>query len=278
MAMCMQTASLGEAGTSALASQVLRQGFPQGRAALATASGLLVRRSCEYGYRFRLLRIGLECSQVRSMPTVAPAVRNRHSRQAAELYLSDTYSWSMQQADALRRRDLNEVDWDNVIEEIESVGRAQRNRWVSLCARALEHLLAIEYWTGAGENALVDWAREVMHFRRQMADVLDANPGLQGQYAVMYASAWRSARRAAVDRLTEYQDPAMPTAVRRKWDRLRLPAECPYQFTYVVAYDPKHDDAPDNDIWPPSVAQVLNRRLARIYPILPERPDTLPKS
>ena len=212
------------------------------------------------------------------MPTVAPVVRNRPSRQVAELYVSDTYSWALQQADALRRRDLNEVDWDNVIEEIESVGRAQRNTWVSLCARALERLLAIEYGTGACENALVAWAREVMHFRRQMADVLDANPGLQGQYAVMYASAWRSARRAAVDRLTEYEDPAMPTAVRHKWDRLRLPAECPYHFMYVVAYDPNHDDAPDNDIWPPSVAQVLNRSLARNYPILPERPDTLPQS
>ena len=212
------------------------------------------------------------------MPTVAPAVRNRPSRQAVELYVSDTYSWAMQQADALRRRDPNDVDWDNVIEEIESVGRALRNGWEWLCARALEHLLAIEFWTGAGKHALGGWAREVMHLRRQMADVLDANPGLQGQYAVMYASAWRSARRAAVDRLTEYEDPAMPTAVRRKWDRLRLPAECLYQFVYVVAYDPKHDDAPDNDIWPLSVAQVLNRSLARNYPILPERPDSLPQS
>ena len=212
------------------------------------------------------------------MPTAAPVVRNRPSRQAAELYVSDAYSWAMQQADALRRRDLNAVDWENVIEEIESVGRSQKNGWESLCARALEHLLAIDYWSLADDNVLVHWAREVMHFRRQMADVLDANPGLQGQYTVMYASAWRSARRAAVDRLTEYEDPDMPKAIRRKWDRLRLPAECPYHFMYVVAYDPKHDDAPDNDFWPPSVAQVLNRRLARNYPILPDRPDTLPRS
>lgn len=212
------------------------------------------------------------------MPTAAPVIRVRPSRSAAELYTSDAYSWAMQQADALRRGDLKAVDWDNVIEEIESVGRSERNSWESLCGRALEHLLAIEFWSRATDKALRHWAREVMHFRRRMADVLDSNPGLKGQYAAMYASAWRSARRAAVDRLTEYEDPAMPKETRRAWDRQRLPLECPYDCLHVVAYDPKHDDGPDNDIWPPAVAQVLNRRLARSYPILSKPPDVLPQS
>lgn len=212
------------------------------------------------------------------MPTAAPEIRNRPSSPAAELYTTDAYSWAMQQADALRRGDLKTVDWDNVIEEIESVGRSERNSWESLCGRALENLVAIEFWSRATDKALRHWAREVMHFRRRIADVLDRNPGLKGQYAAMYASAWRSARRAAVDRLTEYEDPAMPKETRRVWDRQRLPLECPYDCLHVVAYDPKHDEAPDNDIWPPSVAQVLNRRLARSYPILSESPDVSQQS
>lgn len=207
------------------------------------------------------------------MPSTMPTLRGGPSREAAELYASDAYSWAMQQADALRRRDLDAIDWDNVIEEIESVGHRERTSWESPCAQALEHLLAIEHWSEASKDALRHWAREITLFRQQMADVLDRNPGLKGQYAPMYASAWRTGRRAAIRRLTEYEDPAMPKATQREWDRIRLPRECPYARMHVVAYDPKRDWVPDTEIWPPAVAHVLNRRLGRSYPILPEYPD-----
>ena len=101
------------------------------------------------------------------MPAAAPVFCNRPSREAAELYVSDAYSWAMQQADALRRGDLDAVDWESVIEEIESVGRSERNSWESLCAQALEHLLAIEFWTRSTDKSLRRWAREVMRFRRE---------------------------------------------------------------------------------------------------------------
>ncbi len=37
-----------------------------------------------------------------------------------DLYEKDTYTWAMQQADALRRRSANEIDWEN--------GRGDRER------------------------------------------------------------------------------------------------------------------------------------------------------
>ena len=203
-----------------------------------------------------------------------PTIRGGPSREAAELYASDAYSWAMQQADALRRRDLDAIDWDNVIEEIESVGHRERTSWESPCAQALKHLLAIEHWSEASKDALRHWAREITLFRQQMADMLDRNPGLTGQYAPMYASAWRIGRRAAIRRLTEYEDPAMSKATQHEWDRIRLPRECPYDRMQVAAYDPERDWVPDTEIWPPAVAHVLNRQLGRSYPILPEGLDS----
>lgn len=87
----------------------------------------------------------------------------------------------MQQAEALRRRDFDAIDWDNVIEEIEDVGARHRDRWIALCARTLEHLLAIEHWDRPSNSAFRAWVGEVDNFRRQMARVLRRNPGLQGQ-------------------------------------------------------------------------------------------------
>ena len=40
-----------------------------------------------------------------------------------------------------------------------------------------------------------------------------------------------------------------------------LPAECPYRLEDVMAYNPRRDREPDYDVWPPSVARVLNARL-----------------
>ena len=40
----------------------------------------------------------------------------------SDLYEDDILLWSEHQAEALRRRAANEIDWENVAEEIESVG------------------------------------------------------------------------------------------------------------------------------------------------------------
>jgi Domain of unknown function DUF29 len=62
------------------------------------------------------------------------------------LYDLDVMSWSEQQASALRalsrRPELsNAIDWDNVIEEVESVGRSELNAVESQLRNALVHIL-----------------------------------------------------------------------------------------------------------------------------------------
>ena len=46
------------------------------------------------------------------------------AKTSSKLYQRDGYAWAKEQAEALRHRNLDQIDWDNVIEEIESVGRA----------------------------------------------------------------------------------------------------------------------------------------------------------
>jgi hypothetical protein len=45
----------------------------------------------------------------------------------SDLYEDDILLWSEHQAEALRRRATNEIDWENVAEEIEAIGRSERN-------------------------------------------------------------------------------------------------------------------------------------------------------
>ena len=44
---------------------------------------------------------------------------------ASQLYGRDYYAWVQAQADALRERRIEDVDWENVAEEIEDLGKSE---------------------------------------------------------------------------------------------------------------------------------------------------------
>ena len=196
---------------------------------------------------------------------VAPRAAETAAERARRLYEQDGYRWAMEQARALRCRDLEAIDWDNLIEEVETLGRSERHSWESLCARAVEHLLAIEHWRRRFPESVTHWVQEVEAFRDGMADQIRENPGLQGSYAEMFAETWRKGRRLAVRRLVRYEmERASPRAgraalkaCRRKWNE-RLPADCPYSLEDVTAFDARRDTEPRDDVWPPAVARALD--------------------
>ena len=74
-----------------------------------------------------------------------PDTQQTREREMDELYWRDSYSWAMQQADALRRRDFAGVDWENVIEEIEDLARSEARRLISQYVRIMEHFLKLQY-------------------------------------------------------------------------------------------------------------------------------------
>jgi hypothetical protein len=85
------------------------------------------------------------------------------------LYEDDIVLWSERQADALRtlrdRRDLpNDLDLNNIIEEIESVGRSQLDAVESFLTQLFIHLakLAAEPEALAGRH----WRAEILNFRK----------------------------------------------------------------------------------------------------------------
>lgn len=85
------------------------------------------------------------------------------------LYDTDLLAWSREQAERLRRvaagERVNDVDWANVIEEIESVGKSDMRRVESLFIRAIAHALKIRAWPN--ELAVRHWTSEVENFLAQ---------------------------------------------------------------------------------------------------------------
>jgi hypothetical protein len=109
---------------------------------------------------------------------------------ANSLYESDFFTWTQEQARLLRERRFNDLDLDNLIDEVESVGGSEkreiRNRLVVLIA----HLLKWKFQPGGRGSS---WSGTIVEQRQQILDVLSTSPSLEGyqrnQVARMYLAA-----------------------------------------------------------------------------------------
>ena len=105
------------------------------------------------------------------------------------LYDADILVWSEQQAEALRRRAANEIDWENVAEEIETVGRNELRAVTSHLLMALLHDLKAEAWPLSRD---VDhWRAEARIQRGQARDAYTPSMAQRIDIAKLYRDACR---------------------------------------------------------------------------------------
>jgi hypothetical protein len=142
---------------------------------------------------------------------------------ADDLYHADYYAWTLAQAEALRARKAGEnaLDYDNLAEEIEDLGRSEARACESLTANIIEHLLKIQF---DGDPANVPhWSVEVRAFRRALRKNLSTSlePRMREQLVSIYADV----REGVVDRYG-----LLGRAI-------QLPEACPYAWEQIVARD-----------------------------------------
>jgi len=56
-------------------------------------------------------------------------------------YETDFYAWASQQAELLRQRQANSLDWIHLAEEIETMGRSEKRQLTSRLELLIMHLL-----------------------------------------------------------------------------------------------------------------------------------------
>jgi hypothetical protein len=120
-------------------------------------------------------------------------------------YDHDFYLWTQQQARALRdasRHRINEpIDWENVAEEIESLGKSDRREVQSLARNILIHLLKLRFSYRTDPRA--GWKKEIRAWRYKLDQVLEDSPSLAAAFPGLAEAAWNSAVGAA---RTELED------------------------------------------------------------------------
>ena len=76
-------------------------------------------------------------------------------------------------------RDFDHLDLDNLIEEIESLGKRDKRALSSTLMRLCEHLLKLNYWTTERARNFRGWDLDVTNFRLQIQSLLSDSPSLR---------------------------------------------------------------------------------------------------
>jgi Domain of unknown function DUF29 len=109
-------------------------------------------------------------------------MRKNHGN-TSDLYEEDFFRWTEQQSTALReaaRSGVNlPLDWENLAEEIESLGRSDRRELQSRLGVILEHLLKLEYSPAIDPRR--GWVDTIGRERSEIELLLRQSPTLQGE-------------------------------------------------------------------------------------------------
>ncbi|MEA5536424.1 DUF29 domain-containing protein [Crocosphaera sp. XPORK-15E] len=101
-------------------------------------------------------------------------------------YISDYYTWTKEQAELLKLKRFEQVDWEHLIEEIEELGNSRENALESYLERLLEHLLKLSYWESEKEYCTRGWKAEITNFRVQIKKIIRKNPALKNKIETIW--------------------------------------------------------------------------------------------
>jgi len=109
-------------------------------------------------------------------------------------YEDDFVAWTERQAALIRARRFDLVDWENVAEEIESLGRSDRRALASRIEVLIMHLLK---WQFQPTHRSRSWQLTLRVQRSRIGRLLDESPSLRAELDEMVRDAYSCARRLA---------------------------------------------------------------------------------
>ncbi len=139
------------------------------------------------------------------------------------LYETDYWQWLNQTAVDLQNRDFAAVDWENLIAEIQDMGKRERRSAESNLIVILVHLLK---WQFQPDFRTGSWGGSIVEHRRRVRKILRDSPSL---------------RRFLGEILEDcYQDAVKQATVETQLATETFPSLCPYSLFEVL----------DDDFWP----------------------------
>ena len=142
-----------------------------------------------------------------------------------KLYEIDDYLWLQETLKLLKNNDFNSLDLENLIEELEDLGKNSFNKVRSLLRQIIIHLLLLEHWQEEYDLNHRYWMGEIIAFRDDLNNNLTTT--LNNKLNQELESIYNVSRRVVIQK----------TGLHQKL----FPAHCPYSLEQLL-----------NDSWYPT--------------------------
>ena len=119
--------------------------------------------------------------------------------ESTSLYEQDYQRWLETTVAQLKFRNVENLDYDNLIEELESLGKGEKRALSSYMMRLCEHLLKVQYWEQERTQCLRGWTVEMRNFRLQIQAILEDSPSLKNQLESRFLADYQNARDLFLD-------------------------------------------------------------------------------
>jgi hypothetical protein len=110
---------------------------------------------------------------------------------ANDLYETDFYAWTQEQARLLRERRWADLDLANLVDEVEGVGKSEKREIRSRLEILIAHLLKWKLQPGGRGSS---WRATIFEQRQQISDIVHDSPSLQEFQRKQVCAVYRAAR------------------------------------------------------------------------------------
>lgn len=136
------------------------------------------------------------------------------------LYERDYYLWIEDVLKKIQEKRWDEMDWENLWEEIDDMGKSQKQRLTSNLRILLMHLLKWEFQPQKRTNS---WKSTIIEHRRRILEQLESSPSLKNLLNSNLEATYQKARK----------DASLETNLALN----TFPSECPYTIKRILAED-----------------------------------------
>jgi hypothetical protein len=142
----------------------------------------------------------------------------------SDLYDQDVAQWLEATISLLQQEEYASLDREHLIEELESLGKRDKNRVAHLLEQLIRHWLLFQYWTTERDRNGNHWRSEIQGFRTQLRRCLTTTLSnyLQAELAIIYEDA-----RGYVQEKTGHT--------------INFPVDCPYTLPQLLETLPTLD-------------------------------------
>ena len=136
-----------------------------------------------------------------------------------KLYEEDFILWLDETLRQLQKREVENLDWEHLIEEIEALGSEQKHKVESHLKQLLKHLLLYQYWESEWDFCKNRWKEEIRNFRDELELRLRSKT-LYNYLLDRFDTIYIKARKMAIDKTGLSPE--------------TFPQDCPHTFDQVL--------------------------------------------